>query len=295
MEEADAVAETEQRGLETAPVPTFTPVVRTGKPPWRLAKARPAPIKPTLPFNLWPEWTQEWRDSQGNFERDCDLILVAGGTGLAWRMDIAEQLAEWWDVTPKSGSVRRAFRRSADHGLLEFSRPERETEWNPGYLVTLTNQGRDAYRFLRGEDPAPSQLSELLKRHKTLEHIALNLRMGQILWQIGYDVGIFPDTVPLGDDRVYYPDLKAEIDGLTIYVECERAIDSKRPKQLRSKLRLYRQVSQTIHFATPTEEGRKTLLSIIRGLSLGQNDSVYTTSLEYLGVEDYPDPIWISD
>jgi hypothetical protein len=96
------------------------------------------------------------------------VILVAGGTGLVWRVDIAEQLAQWWGgIKADSGSVRRAFGRVKDHGLVELVRPDQETAWRPGYLIGLTDRGAEAYRFLRGEDPARSQLAELARCHKT--------------------------------------------------------------------------------------------------------------------------------
>jgi hypothetical protein len=134
---------------------------RSGKPPWRLAKARPAPAQPAVPFNLWSNWAQKWRKKSGNFERDCDVILVAGGTGLTWRIDIAGQLGQWWDVDVTSGSIRRVFGRLKDHELIDLIRPQRDIpSWRPGYLVGLTGRGAEAYRFLRGEDPAMSQLAE---------------------------------------------------------------------------------------------------------------------------------------
>jgi len=241
-----------------------------------------------VPFNLWSNWAQKWHAAPGNFERDCDVILVAGGTGLAWRLDVAEQLGQWWGgIEPDSGSVRRAFGRVKDHGLVDLVRPDQETTWRPGYLVGLTDHGAEAYRFLRGEDPATSHLAELMRRHKTPEHVALNLKVAEILWQAGYDVEIFPDVVPVGDGKVYYPDLKADLAGETIYVECERAIEDKKAQPLSRKLRLYHKATEAgFYFATPTESDRERLTTMLLAMEEHGGVSMYTTSIEYLD-KDY--------
>jgi hypothetical protein len=251
-----------------------------------------------VPFNLWSNWAQEWRKKSGNFERDCDVILVAGGTGLTWRIDIAGQLGQWWDVDVTSGSIRRAFGRLKDHELIDLIRPEQETEWRPGYLIGLTDRGAEAYRFLRGEDPATSQLAELMRRHKTPEHVALNLKIAETLWQAGYDVEIFPDVVPVGDGKVYYPDLKAELTGETIYVECERAIEGKKPQAMTKKLALYHAATDAgFYFATPTDSDRERLITMLSEMEKHGAVPLHTTSIEYLEVEDYEvtgENVWIT-
>jgi len=284
---------------QSPPRSSGAPGRRSGKPPWRLAKARPAPAQPAVAFNLWSNWAQKWRAAPGNFERDCDVILVAGGTGLAWRMDIAEQLGQWWDVTPRSGGVRRAFGRLKEHTLIDLIRPQRDiSSWRPGYLVGLTDRGAEAYRFLRGEDPATSQLAELMRRHKTLEHVALNLKMAEVLWQAGYGIEIFPDVVPVGDGKVYYPDLKADFEGETIYVECERAIEGKKLQAMAKKLDLYREATNTgFYFATPTESDRGRLLTMLSEMEKHGAVPLHTTSIEYLEAEDYEitgENVWIT-
>ena len=223
-----------------------------------------------------------------------NLILVAGDTGLAWRIDIAEQLAAWWGVRRDSGGVRRAFKRGVDNGLIEMRRPAQEiVAWRPGYLVRLTAQGREAFRFLRGEDPNPSQLSELMRRHKTLEHVALNLKIAEVLWQVGYNsIEIFPDTVPVGDGRVYYPDLKVEKDGRNIYVECERQIEGKQSKLLAKKLDLYRLAAgDSMYFATPSEKEMEALRNLILA-SVGSVD-LHMTSVERC--EEVQGEVWVRD
>jgi hypothetical protein len=261
-----------------------------------LAKARPAPAQPAVPFNLWSNWAQTWRNAKGNFTRDCDVIIIAGGTGLIWRMDIAEQLAQWWDVEPSSGSVSRAFGRVKDHRLLKLIRPDRDVKnWRPGYLVGLTDRGAEAYRFLRGEEPALSHLAELMRRHKTTEHVALNLKMAELLWHAGYDVDIFPDAVPVGDDKVYYPDLQAELAGETIYVECERAIEDKKLQAMTKKLALYHAATDAgFYFATPTEPDRERLLTMLSEMKEHGAMPLHTTSIEHcLSQGKHIENVWL--
>jgi hypothetical protein len=102
----------------------------------------------------------------------------------------------------------------------------------------LTERGQDIFRLLRGEAPAPSQTTELLKRHKSPEHAALNLDAANRLWEAGYDVDLFPDSVAL-DTGTYCPDLVITTpEGRTLYVECERNT-RKNPQERERKWALY--------------------------------------------------------
>jgi hypothetical protein len=177
--------------------------------------------------------------------------------------------------------------------LIELVRPKQETEWRPGYLVGLTSQGKEVFRFLRGEDSTPPQLDELMRRHKTWEHIALNLKIAEALWQVGYNgVEIFPDTIPVGDGRVYYPDLKAERGGQIIYIECERRMERKRSELLAKKLDLYRLAAgDSMYFATPSEKELEALRNLILA-SVGSVD-LHMTSVERC--EEVQGEIWVRD
>ena len=78
----------------TLPPATATPKInrRGGKPPWRMAKAEPAPSRPAVPFDAWPEWGCEWKDkskvgSEIGRARGCTSsasgeLLVLTGQGL---------------------------------------------------------------------------------------------------------------------------------------------------------------------------------------------------------------------
>jgi len=230
-------------------------------PPWRMLRARPAPPKPAADVGIWPGWVLLWRKESKNLNRDRDVVLVVG-TGLALQRDVDEQLAQWWNIKPGSGSIRRAFRRAEEAGLIEIIKPRKETQgWRPRYLIRLTERGKDIYKLFRGEPPSPSHATALLKRHKSKEHAALNLEAAELLWRAGYEVKLFPDQVVLESDQVYQPDLLiAEQDGgKMLYVECERAT-YKNPKERSQKWKLYYAATDG-HFCviTPSEEAMEAI------------------------------------
>ncbi len=225
-------------------------------PPWRMLQARPAPPKPAADVGIWPGWALEWQKESKNLYRDRDVVLIVG-TGLALQRDVDKQLAQWWNIKPGSGSIRRAFGRVEAAGLIEIIKPHQDTrKWRPKYMIRLTERGKDIYKLFRGEPPGPSHATALLKRHKSKEHAALNLEAAELLWRAEYEVKLFPDTVSLESGKVYQPDLLiAEQDGSEIlYVECERAT-YKNPKERSQKWKLY-YAATAGHFCviTPSEE-----------------------------------------
>jgi len=225
-------------------------------PPWRMLRARPAPPKPAADAGIWPGWALTWRKESKNLNRDRDVVLIVG-TGLALQRDVDEQLAQWWNIKPGSGSIRRAFRRAEEAGLIEIIKPRKETQgWRPRYLIRLTERGKDIYKLLRGEPPGPSHATALLKRHKSKEHAALNLEAAELLWRAGYEVKLFPDNVSLESGGTYHPDLLItdQDGGEVLYVECERMASTDIANRSR-KWELYYEASEG-HFCviTPSEE-----------------------------------------
>jgi DNA-binding PadR family transcriptional regulator len=228
-------------------------------PPWRMLRARPAPPKPAADVGIWPGWALTWRKESKNLNRDRDVVLIVG-TGLALQRDVDEQLAQWWNIKPGSGSIRRAFGRVEAAGLIEIIKPRKETQgWRPRYLIRLTERGKDIYKLFRGEPPGPSHATALLKRHKSKEHAALNLEAAELLWRAGYEVKLFPDNVSLESGGTYHPDLLIiDQDGCEmLYVECERMASTDIANRSR-KWELYYEASEG-HFCviTPSEETRE--------------------------------------
>jgi DNA-binding PadR family transcriptional regulator len=219
----------------------------------------PPPSTPASPPETWPGWAQAWREESGSYQRDVDVVIILGDTGMVRRDDVGLFLSEWWGVTPKSGGINRALTRVRDAGLVEAIPSRREKSRYPKHLLRLTERGRDVYRLIRGRDAVPALTTELMRRHKSPEHAMLNLETAIALWKAGYAVEILPDAVDL-DVGTYYPDLvTATSDGQRLYVECERDT-RKNPQERSRKWELYYAASEG-HFAiaTPDKETVKTI------------------------------------
>jgi hypothetical protein len=222
---------------QPAAVPVPAPGAPHGRPPW-MPLPSPPPSTPASPPDTWPGWAQAWRAESGSYERDVDVVIILGDTGIARREDVDELLAEWWGISSGSGSIGRAIIRVREAGLVEAIPSRRGRGRYPRHLLRLTERGQDIFRLLRGEAPAPAQTTELLKRHKSPEHAALNLDAANRLWEAGYGVDLFPDPVAL-DTATYYPDLTINTpEGRTLYVECERNT-RKNPQERERKWALY--------------------------------------------------------
>ena len=225
---------------EDAPAaqPAVQPSARlSDRPEWRRLRVAVPPSRPVVPPSTWPGWAQEWKRGEGTkFSRARDVIIVAG-RGAILQQDVDAVLAEWWGVTPGSGGIRRTLARQERAGLIEVLKPERLPEYRPRYLIRLTEHGRDVYRLLTGEDAGECRVTELLRRHKSVEHAALNVDAAEMLFRAGYDVDLFPDVVRV-EGGEYRPDLVAVVGGERLYVECERTT----PKSDR-KWQLYHQAT----------------------------------------------------
>lgn len=169
-----------------------------------------------------PEWVREWQRKK-TYERDVVLLQVLAETGVARRKRAAELFAARLGLEPSGGGISRAFQRLTRLGVAEVIEVRTETSGRSTHLLRLTERGRDAYRLLFHADPAPSQTTELLKRHKSPEHALLNLEAADLLREAGYEVDVFPGQIELPGGRLFAPDLAASRGGRTIFVEVERA------------------------------------------------------------------------
>ena len=169
-----------------------------------------------------PEWVREWQRKK-TYERDVVLLQVLAETGVARRKRAAELFAARLGLERSGGGISRAFQRLTRLGVAEVIEVRTETSGRSTHLLRLTERGRDAYRLLFHADPAPSQTTELLKRHKSPEHALLNLEAADLLREAGYKVDVFPGQIELPGGRLFAPDLAASRGGRTIFVEVERA------------------------------------------------------------------------
>lgn len=262
----------------SAPAPN---VRRGGKPPWRSSvKAAPALSRPAVNPETWPMWAKEWEASRANWTRDRDVILGAG-SGLALMDDVGEILAGWWGVKARSGSVRRALARVEKAELIEIIRPQSTDGWRPRYLVQLTQQGREMYRLLHGEEPGESQAAKLIERHESGERAALALEAAEMLWLAGYEVELFPDAAARNAGGKYVPSLVVEREAGTLFVECVVMARAKR------RWESYYEASGG-HFCivTPTESAASIVWQEIREWAGDRSLTLWMAELERGGTGD---------
>jgi hypothetical protein len=305
---AEPPAEAGEEMQETAPSSDPQPQRREGSPPWKAMEPKLPPwnirdpgAEPefAIAFDAWTPEAREWYQTsqkRRTLKRDCDVIWVLG-TGVPLRGTASEIMGAWWDVSHKSGSIRRAFKRGKRLGVLEVVRPLTEETANIlPVLVQLTELGEQIYRFLSGHDPAPSYAAELMRRHKSADHAALNIATADVLWQAGYDVDLFPDSTYVDAGR-YYPDLRAELHGETIYVECERAIAAKDPDAMAHKWLIYYQVTDgQFYISTPTKEAMEASREQILDWAGKRSVVLHTMNIQHyhgLGPKMVGSDIWV--
>jgi len=145
-------------------------------------------------------------------------LRILGETGWPLRKPVMERLLA--EGVLERESVR-PFQELEAAGLLEQLKPRVESIGNTPYLLRLTDRGREEFRRRFGREPAEPLLDRLLARHKSEEHVWLNLKAAEVLERFGYRVDLLPPVLRV-EGREIAPDLAAAKDGKTIYVECER-------------------------------------------------------------------------
>jgi flavin-binding protein dodecin len=200
------------------PSPSPTADADDERPP-----ASPAPEVAVRP-ELLPAWMQEWAATRF-FDRDRAALWILGSTGVARRMDASALVARAFGVEPGSGSVARAFDRLRKLELIDVVEAQTADERGSAtwHLYRLSQKGEDAFRLLFGQEPAPSQTTRLLNRHKSPEHVLLILAAADLFTAAGWKADPLPDPVPLPDGSRYEPDLVVVGEAETLFVECERA------------------------------------------------------------------------
>jgi hypothetical protein len=182
-----------------------------------------APVEPRAPpAGPEPEWVRAWRE-QATFDNDRHLVEVLGATGECRRNRIAGAVAARLGVSASSGGIKRGFARLIKQGLLEVTEIRPLLSGGSPHLLRLTEPGRDAYRFLAHQEPRPSLLDALLPRHKSPEHVFLNLETADLLEEHGYSVDRFPPSLTPPQGGEFVPDIKAiSPEGVLLWVEVER-------------------------------------------------------------------------
>ncbi len=222
--------------------------------------ARGAGLLPlATPLERLPAWVQEWAKAP-SFERDLLALWVLGSTGVARRMDASVLVGQAFGVEPGSGSVARSFDRLKKLGILEVveGRPDQgRAVW---HLFRLSEKGADAFRLLFGQDPAPSQTTLLLNRHKSPEHVLLILAVADLFAAAGWKADPLPDPVLLPSGERYEPDIVA-VGPETLFVECERATDKNFPERSGKWRRYYEATLGNLVIAVPDQKSLEPIRS----------------------------------
>ncbi len=186
-------------------------------------------------------------------------LRVLGETGACLRRPVTERLLAEGVLVQESV---KPFQELEAAGLLEQHKPKVESVGNTPYLLRLTEAGIQAYRERFGGEPVEPLLDQLLRRHKSIEHVWLNLKAAQVLEEHGYTVDLLPAPVRTEDGHELAPDLAATKDGKTIYVECERT--AKRGEAFAQKLEnMLRLNGDALYFVVPDTGMQSTIVSLV--------------------------------
>lgn len=186
-------------------------------------------------------------------------LRVLGETGACLRRPVTERLLAEGVLAQESVKPFQELERA---GLLEQHKPKVESVGNTPYLLRLTEAGLRVYRQRFGGEPADPLLDVLLRRHKSIEHVWLNLKAAQVLEDFGYAVDLVPSPVRTEDGHEIAPDLAATKEGRTIYVECERT--AKRGEAFAQKVEnMLRLNGDALYFVVPDTAMQSTVISLV--------------------------------
>jgi hypothetical protein len=196
-----------------------------------------------------------WQASAA-FERDRKALHAIGRHGFCLRAEVAKAIGIA-DAT--SGTARQIFENLNELNLLEQERPRVESVGQTPYFLRLTTRGQEVYRALFGEEPAASAYDRLLARHKSAEHVLLNLQARDVLMAAGAkSVDLYPHPVSLPNGGTFDVDQVAVFDGQPLYVEAER---NGRTDTRVHKWNNYAIVTKDFYVFVPNTDAKTTLIS----------------------------------
>jgi hypothetical protein len=196
-----------------------------------------------------------WQASAA-FERDRDALHAIGRHGFCLRAEVAKAIGIA-DAT--SGTARQVFESLSALDLLEQERPRPERAGQTPYFLRLTARGQDVYQALLGEEPVESAYDRLLARHKSAEHVLLNLQARDVLLAAGAaSVDLYPHPVSLPNGGTFDVDLVAVFGDKPLYVEAERG---SAPKKRPQKWTNYATVTKDFYIVVPNTKAKSRLIS----------------------------------
>jgi len=235
----------------------------------RAAEARVAVGRETTPpeqeppaMSADPELLEKAREllEEGQVDEKVQALVKLLGEGEECRRrEVEAILAAEYGVTP-GGTMQRLFKRAEKHGLVESVRPKAEISGRATALLRLTPLGLALAGLLLGHDPAEPLLDRLLARHKSPEHVLLNLEAADLLRAAGGEVDLFPAPVTLAGGGILDVDLLWLVDGQVRYVECERHTRKDAPRRAVKWANLA-EATEDFWIVTPDPTAQKALIS----------------------------------
>lgn len=172
-----------------------------------------------------PEWMLLWRTSK-NFNRDSWVLTMIGKAGISRRPEIEARIGNHFEIASDSGSIVGLLTRLRKNALITIEDPWDSKGASSGgrnpQLIQLTDRGRQAYWLLTGENPIVSEFEIKETAHVTPEHTLLNIQAIELLKKEGYTIVNEAPSIPLPDGGKFIPDIVAQKDSQTIFVEVER-------------------------------------------------------------------------
>ena len=267
------LAATRRQAAESQPSPTAS-------------QAKSEPMQAAVPVRVVQSpgvWFGEWQ-THNHYERSRDLLRLIGESGVCQRAALQEQINAIWGVTSRNAMID-AVSLLEGHGLIEILSPQCGRPGRPAQLLRLTERGQEAFLLLFDKEPAPSELNELLKRHKSPEHTALNLEAAEALHtRLNAVVDLYPPVITLDGGRQFAPDLVATLpDGEVIYVECERGTAADGAIRERKWQNVYDATGGKLYIICPDPGSRSKVISEINRWAGMQPITVRATDLTTLG------------
>ncbi|MEA3340118.1 MAG: hypothetical protein U9R15_09145 [Chloroflexota bacterium] len=214
------------------------------------------------------KWQKKKERYPKTFEREANLLQILAETGMSRRAVAAKLLAEHLGVDSASGSIGRAFSRLEQRGWIELIEVRGKTAGSGRQqLVRLTDRGVVVCERVLDLNPVPSQLTELLSRHRSPSRVLLILQAAELLREVGYTVNVFPDPIASSAEpreRALTPDLAASWRGATALVLVEGG-EIEDVEMQRYKWQSYYDVTDgALHVVTPSPKVERKVRKEIR-------------------------------
>lgn len=187
-------------------------------------------LRNPAPPEDFPAWLEGWKKRKC-YDRDWAVLEVIGRTGLARVKQIEDTLSAQGKLKPET-TLRAIKDCCREDKLLDCDRG-RSFGGRPTDNVTLTDKGRWVYAKLAGKYPLPSEIEELNKTIQNDFHGRLVLRVADHFTRLGYSVNTNPGKINIEENRYFWPDLVANRDGETCYLEVESGKEEDRATKIR--------------------------------------------------------------